>query len=113
VHEGQQSLAASAPTETTPFETLTLAEVDDSGKANPDNQFNVRVRDTQADATDLDALLANGETTLPAALAEQLQQAGWEVTRRRELVPITLSDGRQVVLPMEQVDVQMPNVAHF
>ena len=69
--------------------------------------------DAEADATDLDALLANAGTTLPAALAEQLKQAGWEVTRRRELVPITLSDGRQVVPPMEQVDIQMSDVAHF
>ena len=107
------SPAEDATSEQTPFETLTLAEVDDSGNANPDSQINVRVRDAEADATDLDALLANAGTTLPAALAEQLKQAGWEVTRRRELVPITLSDGRQVVLPMEQVDVQMSNVAHF
>ena len=103
----------SAKSGSTPFETLTLAAVDDSGKANPDSQINVRVRDAEADATDLDALLANAGTTLPAALAEQLKQAGWEVTRRRELVPITLSDGRQVVLPMEQVDIQMSDVAHF
>jgi hypothetical protein len=102
-----------ATTETTPYETLTLAEVDDSGKANPDNQFYVRVRDKEADATELDALLDQGNSPLPASLLEQLRHEGWEVTRSRELVPITLSDGRQVVLPMEQVDIQMSDVAHF
>ncbi|MEX2114553.1 MAG: hypothetical protein WD845_15265 [Pirellulales bacterium] len=105
--------AANATGEPSAWETLTLSTVDEAGSADPDHQFEVRVRDADADAASLDALLASGESTLPAALVEQLQQDGWEVTSRRQLMPVSLSDGRQMVVPVEQVDFRRPDVAQF
>ena len=46
-------------------------------------------------------------------LLNELEAAGWEVNRQRRLVPISLSDGRRAIVPVEQVDIRYPEIAQF
>lgn len=41
----------------------------------------------------------------PAVLAE-LERRGIQVSQRRQLVPVTLSDGRELIVPVKEVDLQ-------
>ena len=50
---------------------------------------------------------------LSAFLTGRLQQDGWEINRRRRFVPIALSDGRQLVVPIEEIDLHRPDVVQF
>jgi hypothetical protein len=63
---------------------------------------------------------ASGDTppvwSLPAAasaLVESLESAGHRVTLQRQLWPLKLDDGRQVVVPIDQVVVAPPSAASF
>jgi hypothetical protein len=47
------------------------------------------------------------------SLTRGLEQDGWEVDRRQRLLPIQLSDGRQVVVPVEEVELRSPNLVSF
>jgi hypothetical protein len=42
-------------------------------------------------------------SSAPPALLEALEHAGHRVTRRRQLWPLTLDDGRKVIIPVEQL----------
>ncbi len=42
---------------------------------------------------------------IPEKVREALARTGHEVQQRRELVPVQLKDGRQLVMPVDQVDV--------
>lgn len=44
---------------------------------------------------------------------EQLELAGWQITREQRLVPVSLSDGRRVVVPIEEVDAIHPERAYY
>jgi hypothetical protein len=107
---GESSEAVEAPADEPPWETLTLALGDDSGGSNSQNKFQVRARDAADDDPDW---LAAGESNLTPAMVEQLEQEGWKVTRERHLLPISLSDGRRMVVPVEQVDLRPPETANF
>ena len=43
----------------------------------------------------------------------ELEEAGWKVKRERRLVPVELSDGRRMIVPIEEVDLLVPEVAQF
>jgi hypothetical protein len=94
-----------------PWETLTLTSADDAGNTDPRSKIEVHARSAQ-DA-DFEELLSGQESTVAAALVERLEQAGWNVTRERRLLPVDLSDGRRMVVPIEQVDIHNPDVAKF
>ncbi len=66
-----------------------------------------------ADSHSLQELLAADESALSEALIEQLELEGWQVSRQRQLVPVSLPDGRRMIMPVEQVDVQRPQVVQF
>lgn len=51
------------------------------------------------------------ESALSASLFEKLRAAGLEVVRRQRLVPVEMSDGRRLVVPVEQVDIRSPDLA--
>jgi len=54
-------------------------------------------------------LLSGQPAALSQDLVRQLQRAGHEVNQYRELVPVSLEDGRQLVLPVDQVEVRFVN----
>jgi hypothetical protein len=49
------------------------------------------------------------ETSVPVELIERLRAAGYDVVRRQRLYPVELSDGRRLVVPVEQVEIRDPN----
>jgi hypothetical protein len=49
------------------------------------------------------------ETTVPVELMERLRAAGYEVVRHQRLYPVELSDGRRLVVPVEQVEIRDPS----
>lgn len=90
-----------------PWRTLTLKPVGDPDAADP---LEVRVLETDGDAPS--PLLAP-QADLASHLTRQLQRDGWEVNRTERLLPIDLSDGRRVLVPIEQVDFHSPDVVSF
>jgi hypothetical protein len=46
---------------------------------------------------------------LPEAVRQALERTGHEVRTHRDLVPVQLKDGRQLVVPIDQVDVRYDN----
>jgi hypothetical protein len=107
----EPTAAAGDPSAST-WETLTLAALNESGDEAADRQFEIRVRD-DSDSQALQELLAADESALPAALIEQLELEGWQVSRQRQFVPVSLPDGRRMILPVEQLDVHRPQVVQF
>lgn len=53
-----------------------------------------------------EALFGAGSQSLPPDFVRMLEQAGHQVVRERRLVPVDLNDGRQVVVPMDQVEIR-------
>ena len=111
--EGDQPPSANAEGDESSWGTLTLAAADEAGNTDADNQFELRVHQADADAGAIEQLLAKGQSTLPAVLVNQLEQEGWQVTRERRLLPVDLSDGRRMVVPVEEVDIRRPQVEQF
>ncbi len=89
------------------WETLTLAQSDGS---NADDKIQLRVVSGIDD--DAESIL-NSRSEAPLRLLRQLEQAGWTVERQQRLVPVELSDGRRVIVPVEEVDVRYPQVVQF
>jgi hypothetical protein len=109
------SETAGNPPATSPWATLTLTAADTASPNpdDPDKQFKVRVRDAESASSDLEQLLASGRSNLPTALVHQLEREGWQVSRQRHLLPVDLSDGRRMVVPIEQVDLRRPEVEQY
>jgi hypothetical protein len=61
-------------------------------------------------AADSDAAQSLTDDGLEASqfLVDQLERAGLQVTRSQRFYPLDLSDGRQVVVPVEEVDIHAP-----
>jgi hypothetical protein len=53
------------------------------------------------------------DSAAPPALLEALENAGLRVTRRRQLWPLTLDDGRKVIIPVEQLVVAPASADSF
>jgi hypothetical protein len=87
-----------------PWQTLTLTPVGNSGSATP---IELRVIEDGAGQWFAD------DGPLSSSLAQRLEQDGWEVNRRQRLVPLALSDGRELVVPVEEVDLRRPPVVQF
>jgi hypothetical protein len=49
--------------------------------------------------------LQNTPPAIPENVAQALERTGHEVRQRREFVPVSLEDGRQMVMPVDHVDV--------
>jgi hypothetical protein len=106
-------LPLEATSEEPVWETLTLAMSDDAGQIDPQSKIQVRARDADNSDLDLEKLLADETSPLSSALVTQLEDEGYRVTRQRHWLPVSLSDGRRMVVPVEQVDIQQPDVAQF
>lgn len=90
------------------WSTLTLTAAD--GETWGNQQIELRVRNT--DSTDPSTLMAEG-STLPADLLDTLEAAGWQVERQQRLLPIDLSDGRRLVVPVEELNLRNPDWVQF
>ena len=111
----QIDLAADNETEPAPeiaeespkWETLMLASADG---ADADNPFQLRV--LNADEPEQDWTL-DEESGLPASLQTLLEASGLQVERQRRLLPIDLSDGRRMVVPVEEIDIRNPDLVIY
>jgi hypothetical protein len=88
-----------------PWETLTL-----TNNADPQNDIQLRV--VEADDDD-QKWLTNAQSAVPVELLQQFEQAGLEVKHQQRLLPIELSDGRRLIVPIEQVDVHYPESIQY
>jgi hypothetical protein len=88
-----------------PWQTLTLTD-----SADPQNDIQLRV--VEADDDD-QKWLANRQSSVPVELLQQFEQAGLEVKHQQRLLPIELSDGRRLIVPIEQVDVHYPESIQY
>jgi hypothetical protein len=52
-------------------------------------------------------------SALPPFVLQALERAGHRVRQDRQFVPIDLDDGRRVVLPVDQVEVQFVGHREF
>jgi hypothetical protein len=112
------TLAAATPSLETPaedfpedldgslLETITLAPADDDGL--PALQLSVVKEGTS------DEDWASAESfRVSDQLSEDFAGAGLEVTRQQRLWPLTLADGRSLVVPVEEVDIRDPDLNQY
>ncbi len=78
-------------------ETLTLAAGDDA------DPFELQVVNASEDDQDF---TADQVSAMPADFLLELEQAGLEVTSEKRFWPINLSDGRRLIVPVEQVEIR-------
>jgi hypothetical protein len=97
----------SAEESTSKWETLTLAATDGT---DANDQFQLRV--LNANESEQEWAL-DEPSELPANLQELLEAAGLQVERQRRLLPIDLSDGRRMVVPVEEIDIRNPEVVVY
>jgi hypothetical protein len=83
---------------------LTLAEGDDGERE-------IQLPVTNADDDEQEWAL--DESALPARLLRSLQQAGLEVNRQQRYMPIDLSDGRRLIVPIEEIEIHDPQLVHY
>jgi hypothetical protein len=97
---------SSSATGRQPWQTLRLTPV--SGAS----QEPIELRVVESDGDDAREL-AGRRSALSGQLLRGFEQEGFEVDRRERLVPIDLSDGRRVLVPIEEVDIRSPDVARL
>jgi hypothetical protein len=83
------------------FQTFKLAVDDGTGG----NHEDIEVPFVEATSVDPE-WLQQQSSAVPAAVRQALEQAGLEIRQQRRLWPITLNDGRRLIVPVEQVEVQ-------
>jgi hypothetical protein len=88
-----------------PWQTLTLTPADGSS-TDP-----IRLRVVEPDSDQASA--ARQEWAVSGQLLGRFEQEGFQVDRRQGLLPIELSDGRRVLVPVEEVDIRSPDVARL
>ncbi len=87
-------------------ETITLTLADG---ANEESEIQLPVTSAAED----DSEWVQSESALPVGLLQSLQQAGLEVNRRYRYLPIDLSDGRRLIVPIEEIEIHDPQVAQY
>jgi hypothetical protein len=107
-----------APAKAPPEQTLADTAPQAAGAdARPWRTLSVKPVGAADDTDPLVLRVMNGDDQTPRALSSLvgrgLEQDGWDVERRQALVPIDLSDGRRVLVPVEQVDLESPAVVSF
>jgi hypothetical protein len=60
-----------------------------------------------------DSEWVQSESALPAGLLQSLQQAGLEVNRQYRYMPIDLSDGRRLIVPIEEIEIHDPQLVQY
>jgi len=88
------------PTDTpsTPWQMVTLDPIDGSGEP-------VRLPAVERETVDPDWLQGR-PTAMPEDVLQALQQSGHRIRQHRRWLPLRMNDGRQLIVPVEQVDVQ-------
>ena len=87
-------------------ETISLTLADGA-----DDESEIQLPVTSAGEDDSD--WAQNESALPLELLQSLQQAGLEVNRQYRFMPIDLSDGRRLVVPIEEIEIHDPELAQY
>jgi hypothetical protein len=89
------------------WETLTLAATDG---VDPADQFQLRVLDSNESE---EGWSLDEQSELPASLQSLLEASGLQVERQRRLLPINLSDGRRMVVPVEEISIRNPDLVVY
>ncbi len=125
VSSGRQELAQSPGAETQaggPHDSVQQAasdDTDDEGDRVPLEYVTLRPADGDDDAREIELpVINNAEGEQWAAeqsaaanhFVEELSNAGLEVTRKQRLWPVDLSDGRRLIVPVEELDVRDPEL---
>jgi hypothetical protein len=90
-----------------PWETVTLTPVDGTNSGDP---IHLRVAKEGGDEK---SPLGAARSALSMLLSRSFEQDGWQVNRQERLMPIDLSDGRQIVVPIEEIDLRSPEYVQF
>jgi hypothetical protein len=105
---GSEPEAAPQVAEESPkWETLTLAATDG---VDPADQFQLRVLDSSEPE---EGWSLDEQSELPANLQSLLEASGLQVERQRRLLPIDLSDGRRMVVPVEEISIRNPDLVIY
>jgi hypothetical protein len=90
-----------------PWETVTLTPVGGDGSGEP---IQVRVA---KDGGDTRSAFGAARSALSTLFSRSFEKKGWDVNRQEHLVPIDLSDGRRLMVPIEEIDLRNPNNIQF
>lgn len=102
-------LLNASPTDDDGTRTLVLTPAESADSAAAEKAIRLRVNNEAADAD----WIAQTQSTVGANLWAQMEQEGWQVTRQQRLVPVDLTDGRRLIVPVEEVDLHAPEVTQF
>jgi hypothetical protein len=83
---------------------LTLADGDDGER---------EIQLPVSKATEDELEWVPSESALPARLLRSLRQAGLEVNRQQGYMPIDLSDGRRLIVPIEEIEIHDPQLVQY
>jgi hypothetical protein len=92
--------SSSKPSSSTPWQMVQLRAPGLTGNDKP-----LQLPAIQRDSLDAD-FLQNVPNPLPDEVLQALKQSGHTVRLHRELVPVPLKDGRRLVLPIDQIEVE-------
>ena len=53
------------------------------------------------------------ETAFATQLLAELEESGYEVKRQQRLLPVELTDGRRLIVPVEDIDIRDPKVVQY
>lgn len=105
--ENEPEPAPQVAEESPKWETLTLAATDG---VDPADQFQLRVLDSNEPEA---GWSLDEQSELPASLQSLLEASGLQVERQRRLLPIDLSDGRRMVVPVEEINIRNPDLVVY
>lgn len=88
----------------TPWQTLTVTPADGDENSQP---LQLRI----AGEHSTEGVMEAQRSALPLRLIDDLQRAGLQVSRHEQWVRVELSDGRRMILPVEEVSIVYPEVA--
>jgi hypothetical protein len=95
---------AESPAEVGQTITLALADGDEAER---------EIRLPVSNAAEGDQAWNESESTMPSELLQSLQQGGLEVRRQQRFMPIDLSDGRRLIVPIEEIEIHDPELAQY
>ena len=90
-----------------PWEMVTLTPVGASGSGEP-----IRVR-VAKDSGDTRSAFGAARSAMSTLFSRSFEKKGWQVNRQEHLVPIDLSDGRRLMVPIEEIDLRSPDNTQF
>ena len=82
----------------------------DGPAGSPQQRFQLPVIQTDES---IDQLLSSQSSSIPPALLSVLKNLGHEVHREREFLPVTLEDGRNIIVPVENLRIRPASAPRF